>query len=488
MSFLPLSDATITDVLKRKEGQLFDRKSIQIAPKEFARHLIAFGNADGGDIAVGITNTGEIEGLSKKERAVNALLQASINFCTPPVHAIGRAVPCINRGGEDDFILLVTIESSARVHTTTNGETYFRVGDESRHLSYEQRRQLMYDKGDQQYEDELVAEIENETFDAQLLARFRERLDIEGDTERLLGARYLARKEKSAPTKVTRAGILLFHTDPTQYFPTYGIRLIRYEGTTVATGTRQILSVNERYEKPLPSLVEEVFRDVGGILRQFTRLNPATSTFERQPEYPAFAWREAIVNAVTHRAYNISGQQIEIRLFDNRMEIESPGRLPGMVRVENMRDVHFLRNPRIARVMNDFGFVQDLGEGIDRMYQEMELFGLPQPLFREREGSLLVTLENAIASRDSVMNVAEVINSLPREQRQLLLAMIQRGKLGPKAAETVIGRSRPTVLRHLNNLIRLGLVLRQAATDNDPNAIYIIAIPLSREDLAVAVP
>ena len=233
----------------------------------------------------------------------------------------------------------------------------------------------------------------------------------------------------------------------------------------------------------MPRLTEEVFRDIGSILRQFTRLNPDTSTFESHPEYPTFAWQEAIVNALTHRAYNISGQRIEVRLFDNRMEIESPGRLPGMVRVENMRNIHFLRNPRIARVMNDFGFVQELGEGVDRMYEEMELFGLPEPKFQEKEGSLLVVLENAIENRSTAKSVPELMNDLPKEQRELLIAIFQQGFLSPKDAERIVGRSRPTIIKHLKGLMQVGLIARRAATQRDPRAIYVIASSSIMEEL-----
>ncbi|MHB8647447.1 MAG: ATP-binding protein [Thermomicrobiales bacterium] len=483
MPFLPASAASIDDLLRRKEGQLFDRKSMQISPRDFAPHLVAFANADGGEIALGIASNGEVEGVRGREDRANELTQASINFCTPPVRVSSRSIPCINRKGEEDFVMLIAIEQSERVHTTTNGDTYLRIGDESRRLSYEQQRQLMYDKGEQRYEDELIADVPGETFDEQLLARFRERIGMEGDTERTLIARYLARRDKDARTKVTRAGILLFHTTPALHFPTGDIRFIRYAGTTIATGVRQNITADKRYEGPLPRIVEAVFHDIGAILRQFTRLNPTTSTFETEPEYPLFAWQEAIVNAVTHRAYSISGQRIEIRLFDNRMEIESPGRLPGLVHVENMRDVHFLRNPRIARVMNDFGFVQELGEGVDRMYREMELLGLPEPRFREKEGSVLVTLENAMANRGTAKSIVELVRDLPREQRELLIAIAQQGFLSPKDAERVIGRSRPTVIKYLKGLMQMGLVARRAAAGNDPHAVYIIVSSSIIEEL-----
>lgn len=353
MNFLPEADTTIRNLLRRKEGQLFDRKSIRIEPKDFARHLIAFANADGGEIAVGIADDGQIEGVNGREDRVNDLIQASIDFCVPPVRTVARHVSCINRAGKEDFVVLVRVEASERVHSRNDGETFLRIGDESRRLTYEQHRQLLYDKGEQRYEDELVAPVTDEGFDTNLLARFQRQINQSGEIERVLSYRFLARPDTNGVPSVTRAGILLFHMTPERYFPQNAIRFIRYQGVAAATGVRINVITDRRYEGPIPKIVQDIFDDLGSVLREFTRLNPETSRFESRPEYPIFAWQEAIVNAVTHRAYSIGGQSIEVRLFDDRLEVESPGRLPGMVRVENMRDVHFLRNPRIARVMNE---------------------------------------------------------------------------------------------------------------------------------------
>jgi len=100
------------------------------------------------------------------------------------------------------------------------------------------------------------------------------------------------------------------------------------------------LTKDIRLELPLPKLLDEAFRIIGTQLREFTRLVTG-GKFLTTPEYPMFAWQEAISNAVVHRAYNITGADIQIKLFDDRVEVESPGKLPGLVRVDNMRRIHF---------------------------------------------------------------------------------------------------------------------------------------------------
>lgn len=84
--------------------------------------------------------------------------------------------------------------------------------------------------------------------------------------------------------------------------------------------------------------------------------------FVSEEEYPKFVRQEIIVNAVTHRAYSISGTDIQIKMFDDRLVVESPGRLPGLVRADNIRHTHFSRNPKIAEFLRVFNFVKEYGE------------------------------------------------------------------------------------------------------------------------------
>ena len=101
--------------------------------------------------------------------------------------------------------------------------------------------------------------------------------------------------------------------------------------------------------------------------------------FVTEEEYPKFVRQEIIVNAVTHRSYSISGTEIQIKMFDNRIVVESPGKLPGLVRTNNIRYTHFSRNPRIAEFLKAYKFVKEYGEGVDRMYNELESAGLHEP-------------------------------------------------------------------------------------------------------------
>lgn len=109
-------------------------------------------------------------------------------------------------------------------------------------------------------------------------------------------------------------------------------------------------------------------------------------------EYPKFVIQEMIVNACCHRAYNIKGTEIQIKMFDNRLVIESPGRLPSLVKPSNIRHTHFSRNPKIASFLKTYQYVKEYGEGVDRVYRELEINGSDSPLFHTDDFILKVTI------------------------------------------------------------------------------------------------
>ena len=121
------------------------------------------------------------------------------------------------------------------------------------------------------------------------------------------------------------------------------------------------------------------------------------------------SWKEIIINAIAHRDYSIKGTDIQIKMFNDRITVESPGILPGIVRLNNLRTVHFSRNPNIARFLHEYDYVQEFGEGIDRMFNEMAAAGLPAPEYHDNAFMLNATIRNGVINEtDGVIN--EVIN------------------------------------------------------------------------------
>lgn len=134
------------------------------------------------------------------------------------------------------------------------------------------------------------------------------------------------------------------------------------------------------FEGTLLNMISESIAYLDTQVKEKTYLG-SDGTFVTDEEYPKFVRQELIVNAVTHRAYSITGTDIQIKMFDNHIVVESPGKLPGLVRADNIRFTHFSRNPKIAEFLKNYKFVKEFGEGVNRMCNELESVGLKAPVY-----------------------------------------------------------------------------------------------------------
>jgi len=210
----------------------------------------------------------------------------------------------------------------------------------------------------------------------------------------------------------------------------------------------------------LPRLLDETFGLVGTLIRDFSRFGPG-GKFVVTPEYPEFVWQEGITNAVAHRAYSITGRPVEVLMFDDRLEIISPGPFLGTVSAETIRHDHFSRNPRIARVLAEMRYIKDIGEGVDRMCHEMEAAGLPPPEWIEEPSAVRLILRNGIERRrlatPEEVRVRKMVKFNDR-QRQALEYVREQGSISNQEYRQAFGVSNKTAYQDLKALIELGML------------------------------
>ena len=461
------------------ESQFFERKSGRLAARDFAPQLSAFANASGGLIVVGIEDDGQVTGVN--DQSENSFRQAAFdNLQIPPEYQIEK-VPCILDSGEDGFIMLFHISPCANeIIKLKNGEAYLRVGDSSRRLSAEQLAALEYSKGIKSYEARVVEDATIEDLDQDLIRQYTTLLDpaVSSPLDVLKGRGLI--KEKNGNFAITVAAILLFGKAPTQFLPGARIRFLRYEGVSAGVGTQFNVVKDITIEKPLHLLLTEGQKLLESQMREFQQLG-RDGVFRKIPEYPAFAWLEGLVNAVAHRDYSLQGDYIRVTMFDDRIEFSSPGKLPSIVTVNNIQTTRFSRNPMIARVLSDFGWVRELNEGVKRIYTDMESFFLEPPVFSEPNGNtVLLILRNNIAAR-SMRKMAtqkaffgqqwETMSSLDRE---IVFYIANMDKCTPRDLMELTGKSRPTIINHIKTLIGRNLIEEHSASPSDPTKHYTI--------------
>jgi ATP-dependent DNA helicase RecG len=385
---------SIEALCNQPEGQTFERKSIRVEPKALAVPVIALANADGGTLVVGLDDKdGSIEGIIKHERHLNDLLRAPYDFCRPSVKAEIHRVACVNRLGEPDQVLVMHISQSMSVHANQADEVYYRVGDSSRKLSFNERMHLMYDKGEMLFEKKPIPRAKLTDIDWLAVESYATLSGYTGSPlEFLRDARNYIHQE-GENTQITAAALLLFGLSPQRFFPRAQVRVIRFEGSSERTGAQMNVVKDQVFVGTILQMIKQTLDFISSQLRDFTCLNPK-GLFITTPEYPVFAWQEIVLNSIVHRDYAIHGTDIQVKLFDDRMVVESPGVLPSLVRIDTLRQVHFSRNPAIAAFLRTHKFVREFGEGIDRMFREMNEAGLPDPEYRQQAFMTIATLRN----------------------------------------------------------------------------------------------
>ena len=287
-------------LLRRREDQWFDRKSVRIKPIKLAETLVGMGNAEGGLVVIGLSDD-QIEGVDSEPGRVNELRQAHMQHTVPPVRTDATLLPCRNSVGAADHLLLLSVRSGEAVHTLKSDACFLRVGDETRRLSFHQRQELQYDKGFAQFDSTPLRDVGIGDLDRELLEQFSESLSL-ADVDRALNARSILDRHGA----VTVGGYLLFARNAQELFPEAYVRVLRYEGVERGTGARQRLVHDEACAGPIPRQIECAAHAIERLAPSRRQL-ASSGRFERRTLIPTDAWLEAVVNAVIHRSYSLGG-------------------------------------------------------------------------------------------------------------------------------------------------------------------------------------
>ena len=387
---------TIDEVLELNENQIFDRKSIKIKPVDLSSTICALANADGGTIAIGISDKHRIiEGVDYHVELLNEILRTPIDFCKPTVQVTTELVECVNCDGKPDHVLLMHIDASPMLHANQADEVFLRIGDKSKKLDFNDRMTLMYAKGVRYYEDEPVADASIDDLDLNFVKEYCQLIGYTKSPENYVRENKNFVTMKNGKEQVSAAAILLFGINPQLFFPRACIRFIRFDGTEAKVGKDMNVVKDVIFEGRILDQVEKAVDFIKIQMKEKTYLGH-DGIFVTKEEYQEFVRTEMVVNAVAHRDYGIKGTDIQIKMFDDRLEVDSPGSFAGMVNKDNIRYTHFSRNPKIATFLKDYGYVKEYGEGVDRMCKELESIGLPAPVFNNSTFILKTMVRSAI--------------------------------------------------------------------------------------------
>lgn len=462
----------------KKENQYFERKGLgdkDIKPTKIAEELIGMLNADGGVLAFGISDSGEIQDLSTLGNKLDAYRTLIMDFIHPACNVRLEEIII-----ETNLVFLYHVEQEVeRIFCRKDNEQVFlRVLDTNRKLDREGVKKLEYDKIIRKFEEEEVNGFDFDDLDYDLLNNYKEKLNYKNGVLDLLCKRYLAKKKNDTYT-LKNAAILLFSKDPEKYIPSASVRYIRYEGTESLTGKDHNVIKDERFENNIPNLIDELKLFLKASFKDYYFLDIEEGKFRKVQEYPEEAWLEGIVNALCHRSYNLQGNAIYIKHFDDRLEISNSGPLPAQVTIENIKTERFARNPRVARVLEDMGYVRQLNEGVSRIYESMEKSMLSVPEYKEENKNVYLILRNKISNHSKTIQdgIIEKIEtnwkSFNATQRRILSYLFVKQKARKEELAKYCETHNNTIRRYLNQFIKGNILERVSEKQRDADALYM---------------
>jgi ATP-dependent DNA helicase RecG len=392
------------------EDKRIERKPPGYHTKALGEYFSMYANTapDGGIIVVGMENDGTVTGCSElSPRQLNDLERAGRIYC-PDARYETKRIAANRPDGQEDFLLAFRIYYRAdKLVRTVSNEAFYRRGESKEQYSAEEAREEEIDRGQTSLELEPCQYIYPDDFDVELVrqfaANFRKMRDLTENItdEGILELRHLGKME-NRKFKPNTACALLFAKQVTRDFPGCKIRFLRFDGEIEGIGERWNATKDIWIDEgSVPRQIVEAEKVLDQQVREFTKLGP-DQKFYTAPEYPKTAWYEALINACVHRSYELRNMNIFIKMFDDRLEILSPGGFPPTVTPENIYESHHPRNPHFMEAMYYLHFVRCAHEGTRRMRETMIAIGLPKPEFSQKEidySQVKVTLRNDIKHR-----------------------------------------------------------------------------------------
>lgn len=375
-------------LLAKEEGHFFDAKAKEIRPAKLTKTLSALANADGGEVYVGFTerSPGKLswDGFARQEDA-NAHLQVLETYFPLGTEFDYAFLECAELSG---LVLQITVAKSQAIKPAADGKPYLRRGAQSLPVdNAEALRRLEYSKGVVSFETEKTTAQSDEITNSTPIIDFMINVVPSAEPETWLKKQQLVKDGQA-----TVAGVLLFSEEPQAILPKRcGIKIYRYK--TKEEASRDTLAFDPiTIEGWSYQQIQEAVERTKQVIEEIPRLGSGSL---EKISYPSETLHEIITNAVLHRDYSIA-DDVHIRVFDNRIEVQSPGKLPAHVTERNILEERFSRNGVMVRMLNKFPNPpnKDVGEGLNTAFEAMTKLGLKPPAIQELEASVLVTIRH----------------------------------------------------------------------------------------------
>lgn len=434
IKLLPGDDPRIVEILTLLEGPTFDCKRVG-SVESALKTAVAFANGDGGVLAMGVEDASKVTGrdrlygLVEKPEALAELQRHLSGRIVPPLSApLIEELPCVLRDGTLGQIALVRIQPSAGVHSIQDGGTYVRVRNISRQLSAVEIIELGLKRGTATVVEASVG-VPFELLETNAWRDYQRQRQLTRPIDEQMRVLGLAKQDTTGAWHPTMAAALLFADFPGELLNSkFAIRLFHYRGFQIEySANTNLVKPPKTITGPIIAQIRDAARAVLEEVGSGVQVTPAGFTLAQH--YPERVIREAITNAVLHRDYRLQAD-IHIRIFANRIEIESPGGFPAGITQANLREAGSRpRNRVLVAHLREFPDPPNLdaGEGVRMMYATMEQSHLYPPVYQTeadlgREAVVVKLLNEArVSAWDQVETWLKTHESIGNADLRLIL-------------------------------------------------------------------
>ena len=463
--------------------------------EDLATYFSAFSNSpDGGVIVYGLDSKGNPTGCTATDtRQLNQLEDFHLKMCPQAKPEVKRIAVIVD--GAEDFCIAVYIPYVGKLVETNKGEAWVRYGDSRHKMTDEEKRDFRSTRQELSFEMDVAPYAYPGDFDLQIVHDFCDKFRAregrhEWSNEEVMVDRHLGRLEGDE-FKPLNALVLLASKDPRRSIPGCRVRIQRFNVDQEGTGVNYNPVRDKFIEGNVVNILGEAASQIEDMIYDVTWLNK-DGKFVTTPEYPKWAWFEALVNACVHRSYSYSGSEITVKLFPERLEIESPGGFVHPVNENTIYHTRAARNYHFMDALRYLGYVQMAREGTRRIRESMKEWGLPDPLFKQEalHGVVVrVTLMNdhETRKRSTDRDVAQffgvdVWRTLQEHEIKIAAYAFRNQRIQVSEAQRLTGRTWDTSKKDLERLTRKGIIeFVSGEYARDPKAHYRIKIVSSDE-------
>jgi len=472
-------------------------REIKDVCQDISKTLVAFANADGGELFVGVEDDGSVTGLQYDDELIKVLLNAPKNYVLKTTPLPTAKASIINYDGKK--VLYFSIPKGLEyVYVTSDGKCLKRKDLESIPISPDSIQIERDEIVSREYDRAFIDNANVTDLDNKLLVGVAHEFSRTISAEKYLQHLDLAEFDGDK-LKLRRAALLLFAQNPSKWHPRLQVRILKVKGVKLETGKNYNVVNDEVISGNILVLIESAWERLRPYLTE-TKMS-SDAIFKTQIIYPDLACKEALINAIAHRDYSIEGRGIEVYVYDDRLEIKSPGMLLSSIKISDLEKrigVHQSRNTYVARVLKDIGYMRELGEGFRRIYELMETHELKHPdLFSENK-AFTISFNQKLIYTDEEKVWLENFQSieLSREERAIIRLGAKGNLLSPMQIWDTVGIVDTDVYRsYVESLRDKGILVSEVSKNQamtiakkqhkDKKSIprFRIVLPQDRQDV-----